>query len=165
MKSSHLWKDPGDGLLSLSSGRASHCRAGLSKHHKKLQTLGDLSGCVAWTRSNSGSSARRNNVLVTHSPASVASLGLQITGLVVTCCVRLQQAYMDLSGGLEAGTHLPPKPNRLIPEVHHTAIQELSSLPALPPCTFTNKFPDVNRAWRGNHCRRWGPIWALVGSA
>lgn len=94
-------------------------------------------------------------VLVTHSPASVASLGLQITGLVVSYCVRLQQAFMDLSGGLEAGTN---------PEVHHTAIQELSSFPALPPCTFTNKFPDVNRAWRGNHCCRWGPIWALLGS-
>lgn len=58
----------------------------------------------------------------------MASLGPQITGLVVFCCVRLQQAYMDLSGGLEAGTHRPPNPNRLIPEVQPTAFQGLSSL-------------------------------------
>lgn len=99
-----FWKDAGDRLLSLSSGRVCSCWAGLSKTHKELQTLGDLSGCV-WTRSDSGFRGRRDSALATHSPAFAASLEPQTLGPVVSCCVRLQQACMVVSGGPEAGTY------------------------------------------------------------
>lgn len=79
----------------------------------------------------------------------------------------LCETSADLYGSVwrPGGWNLSPNRNRLIPEVQPTAIQEHSSLLDLPPCTFTNKLPDVNRGWQGKPLHRWGPIWPLLGSA